>query len=354
MKFGTTTGTCFIAAAKAGLVALLSSSCIDSIAVETPIGLKLKIDISRCEISSNRSYVCVTKDAGDNASFDVTHNIEVCVEVEYEYYDRYVIVIIGCDGVGVTREGNLAISDAVLEYLDVNLNEIVSTGLIILRVYIPEGRKVWERTLNKDLGIYNGISILGEKGIELPISNPYFSPYLSHVDKLIEQYAEYSKSICLTLGGKSSKIASVVYSNTPIIEVGDHLGYAIDKCIQKGINHIIIVGGLAKMIKVSMGILMMHSAYIDARIESFIGLLMRYSVERGVNISREVIVEILECKSINEALNIVSRYLNIVDFVRYIIELCKRRLTDRCFRLFGASTNFEVCIVLPDSSYICS
>ncbi len=341
-----------VAAAKAGLVSLLSGKCIDTVSVKLPINLDINVKVSKCVLNCDRCLVCVTKDAGDNYINDVTHGLDICVEVEYEYSNKFIIFIIGCEGVGI-KDDIPSISEAVLLNLDQNIEDVVDRGIVKIRVTVPKGREVWNRTLNKYVGVVDGISILGEKGIEIPTGNPYYSPYLKHIEKIIEEYSKMYKSICLTLGGKSSKVASELFREVPIIEVGDHLGYAIDKCVEYGIHNIIIVGGIAKMIKVCIGLLMMHSLYVDARIEGFIGLLIKYLINKNIDINYDILKQLVDVKSVRDAFKIIRDLVDLYDFSKFICRLCIERLSERCSRLFNRDINFKVCTLLPDDSVVC-
>ncbi len=355
VRLGLTTGACAIAASKAALLTILRGECPENVIVDLPIGLKVQVKVDKCRIENgNSAEVCIVKDAGDNAPYDVTHGVEICADVRYiPEYQYPTLIIIGGEGVGTdVRREIPAISDTVLEYIDRNVSELVKRGLIEIELKVPEGSEIWRRTMNKVVGIHGGISILGEKGIELPVSNPYSSPYIAHIDRLVEEYSKISKRICLTLGGRSSKIAKERFRDIPIIEVGDHLGYAIDKAVDNGIEEICIVGGIAKMIKVSAGLLMMHSAYIDARIEIAIGHVVRYFLERRRDIILEVLESLQHSNSIVEILEVLSRYVDVRDFSQYIADICRDRLRERCLRMKGRDVRFHIMIVLPDNTVI--
>ncbi|NPB01098.1 MAG: cobalt-precorrin-5B (C(1))-methyltransferase [Crenarchaeota archaeon] len=354
MKLGLTTGACAIAACKAALLSILEGKCVREVIVELPIGLRVQVNIDKCRLENDSAETCVIKDAGDNAPYDVTHGVEICANVRYiPNFPILALIIVGGEGVGLNvRDEMPAISEAVLEYIDRNISEIINKGIVKIEFKIPRGRELWKRTMNKIVGICDGISILGEKGIELPVTNPYSSPYLSHVDKLIEEYAKISNRICLTLGGRSTKIARDMFRDIPTVEVGDHLGYAIDKCVDHGINEINIVGGIAKMIKVSAGLLMMHSAYVDARIEIAIGQLVKYILKKRRELLSEILDIVQDCESIIEFLERVSKYIDIKDFAKHIVETCRVRLVERCLRMKGRNVIFHVYSILPDGSVV--
>ncbi|NPA22971.1 MAG: hypothetical protein GXO23_01555 [Crenarchaeota archaeon] len=356
MRLGLTTGACAVAASKAALLSILEKKCIEDIVVELPIGIRVQVKIADCRLKDeSRAEACVVKDAGDNAPYDITHNVKICAEVEYIPHNKYmVMIVVGGNGVGVKVKEDLpAVSDSVIECLDRNVSELVNRGVVKIELKVPEGSELWSRTMNKIVGVEGGISILGEKGIELPLSNPYSSPYLSHVDKLIEEYSKVSRRICLTLGGRSSKIATEVLKNVPIVEVGDHLGYAVDKCVDYGIDEIYVIGGIAKMIKVSAGLFMMHSAYIDARIEVAIGHIVKYLIRQN---RRDILIEVLDdvhnCMSVIEVLEVLSRYVDVRDFARYIADVCRDRLRERCRRMKGRDVRFHVLVLLPNGELV--
>ncbi len=352
MRLGLTTGTCFIAAAKAALYSLLNNRPCSSIIVELPIGLRVEVPIADIELGPDHATACVVKDAGDNAPFDVTHGVKICVEARVAEGNGQVRIIPG-PGVGINKDtGEPAISKRVIEYLIKNLEEVTNLKNvdIILKVWIPNGEKIAEKTLNKLFNIVGGLSLLGEKGIEIPTGNPYYSPQIEHIKTLIEHYAHTSSAICLVTGGRSLRFAEKTLRDVPVVDVGDHVGYALRLCIEKSFKNIVIITGPAKAVKLSGGIYMLHHDYADARIEILTSKLLEFMIENFGDVDVELLKGVLKCETVEKALNMLDGDL-CRSFLRWLSNKIEHRIR-RDFDLDSSSVNVCICIIYNEEPYL--
>lgn len=341
MRLGLTTGACFIAAAKAAIAMLHEQQPLSNIIIELPIGLRVEVKLSRAELHEESAVACVIKDAGDNAPFDVTHGVEICVEASIRPGSGN-LIIVPVRGLGIDiKTGRPAISNRVMEYLMKNIREVVNNIEkvdIVLKVEIPKGEELYEHTLNKLFDITGGIALLGEKGIELPTGNPYYSPHLEHVKIAIEESSKKSDTICIVTGGRSLHRASKLLREVPIIDVGDHVGFAIGLALEKGFKNIIVISQIGKFVKLSGGVYMLHHHYADARIESLVCRLFEYMLLRGF-VDIELLSRVLKCKTIKEAFSMFSRDF-CRDFIRWLVDYVE----DRIRRDFRVPNDVTICV----------
>ena len=112
LRTGYTTGSCAAAAAKAAARMLLSGNEVTQVALRTPKGVQLYLDIE--EISRTKDWVscAVKKDSGDDP--DVTNGVYVYAKVQRKEGTR--ITLEGGKGIGrVTRKGfSQAVGEAAI------------------------------------------------------------------------------------------------------------------------------------------------------------------------------------------------------------------------------------------------
>src|SRR5690606_37074278 len=96
LRCGYTTGSCAAAAAKAAALMLEIQKIVDYVNIDTPAGIKLKLEINDPCINKNSASCSVTKDGGDDP--DVTDGIKIYAKVSRR--DDNKITIDGGIGIG--------------------------------------------------------------------------------------------------------------------------------------------------------------------------------------------------------------------------------------------------------------
>jgi Cobalamin biosynthesis protein CbiD len=97
-------------------------------------------------------------------------------------------------------------------------------------LYVPEGEKIAERTLNPRLGIEGGISILGTSGYVVPIST---KAWLETIKACLSFLKANKIDTCVFTPGRfSEKAALKIFKNIrreSFIEIGDYVSYSLRK-----------------------------------------------------------------------------------------------------------------------------
>ncbi|WP_338603734.1 cobalt-precorrin-5B (C(1))-methyltransferase CbiD [Sulfolobus tengchongensis] len=298
-RFGITTGAAAAAASKAAVIGLLNNERPKTVVIPTPIGLRLEIPVEKVEIHETVSCSEVRKFSGDNPDILDGLVIRSCVKLR----DDNEIIIIGGKGVGkVTRSGlkgtigDTAISPTVRDMIVNAIREISDKGFQVV-IEVPNGEIIAEKTLNKLVGIVDGISILGTTGIETPVSD---EDYLEHIKcelNVIRQNYDY---VVISPGNLASNFASRLFDSNSIIKVGDRIGESI-KLASVFFKRIVLAGLPAKLLKVYAGIFNTHYTQGDARIES----LTHASVIAGL--PYEILVKIANSLSVEEAFTYMTK-----------------------------------------------
>ncbi len=232
----------------------------------------------------------VVKDAGDDP--DVTNGAEIHATVRREPLKRpgakTMVFVSGGQGVGkVTKPGlavpvgEPAINPVPLRMITGGVREefpVCLPQILTVTISIPNGVELAKKTLNERLGIVGGLSILGTTGIVRPISA---KAWTDTIDVAIDvALACGSRTVVLSTGRTSELVAQKAVGTgdwglgtgknikeEAFVMMGDHVGHALRACVRKGVEHVILAGQFAKLLKIACGHEQTHvnSSELDLR-----------------------------------------------------------------------------------------
>ena len=330
LRCGYTTGSCAAAAAKAAAIGLFTETIPPYIEIDTPAGIGLKLKVEKPCISHQGASCCIVKDAGDDP--DVTDGIEIFAKVTKRGDDR--IVIDGGEGVGrIKREGfwgkagEAAINPVPRKMIIEEVAKVAEGGADIL-IYVPQGKEIAKRTFNAYIGIEDGISIIGTKGIVEPMSEEALkkSIYLA-LDAL---YEEGTHALVLYPGNYGEKVVEQLHLPGGKVKISNYIGDVILYCYYKGFKKITLVGHIGKLCKLSIGIFNTHSKTADARLESFIYYLAMAKAPH------DLMLKVSEALTAEEAMEIIIRggYGQVAERMKNgCIERLKKYVKDEGFEI---------------------
>ena len=315
LKNGYTTGTCATAAVKVALEALVYGTRPSEVNVVTLNYQNLKIPVQKLRVRENFASCAIQKYAGDDP--DVTNGISICAKVQLvkelpqieraHYYDNCLIV--GGRGVGlVTKKGlqisigKSAINPGPQKMITAVVNEILESTdeKAVITIYIPEGRAKAIKTYNPKMGVLGGISVLGTTGIVKAMSEEalkksmYAEMKVMREDKdrdwVIFAFGNYGERHCIKLGLDVDQM----------IIISNFVGFMVESAVKLGFKKIIMMGHIAKAIKVAGGIFNTHSRVADGRMETMA------SCAFLVDEKPEIIRKILFSNTIEEAIEYIE------------------------------------------------
>ncbi|MCS68887.1 cobalt-precorrin-5B (C(1))-methyltransferase [Listeria monocytogenes] len=268
---GYTTGTCAAAAAKACVEMILTQEEVSAVQVTTTGGTILEIPVAYQKFSKDKATAAVQKDGGDD--IDATNGMWIFVDVDLT--DNAEVVLDGGVGVGrATQKGiSVAVGEAainpaprknILATVRESLGE--NRGAKIL-VYAPEGEERAKRTMNSNLGIIGGISILGTTGIVTPMSDEGWKKSLSM--ELEMKRNQGLDQIILVPGNYGDDFVqnTLGFSSGNIVSMSNFVGYMLKETQRLAFKKVLMVGHFGKLVKVSAGIFTTYSKDADARAE---------------------------------------------------------------------------------------
>ena len=271
LRCGYTTGSCASAAAKAAAIMLEKKEIIKHVEIDTPSGVRLKLDVYNPFITSEYASCSITKDAGDDP--DNTDGIEIYAKVSKRNDGK--VIIDGGQGIGrITRKGlfgevgQAAINPVPRKMINKELEEVTDSGYNVL-IYAPMGEEVSKKTYNSYIGIIGGISIVGTKGIVYPMSDDaLLKTIYMEIDMFQQKYG--NEHIILVPGNYGQNIAKKLGFEDPIVKVSNYIGDSLLYLYNKGFKSITLIGHIGKFSKLSIGVFNTHSRVCDGRVEAFI------------------------------------------------------------------------------------
>ncbi len=281
---GYTTGSCAAGAAKAACLLLKGDSLADQIEIPLPSSARFTMPIHGGIAGYPEARACILKDGGDDA--DITHGLEIHASARY-ISPSGEVHIRGGQGVGtVTKKGlALSVGDSAINPVPKKMiyeavREVFPHEELEIIIEVPAGEAAALRTLNPRRGIIGGISILGTSGIVRPMSEEAFKT--SILPELEQAVAYGHKTIVLTPGHYGYRVATerFMVSAEAVVEMSNFVGFLLEEAAYRGIEQVILLGHIGKLIKVSAGIFHTHNRVADARME----ILLAHAALAGVNL----------------------------------------------------------------------
>ncbi|MCK4422981.1 MAG: cobalamin biosynthesis protein CbiD, partial [Candidatus Omnitrophica bacterium] len=208
------------------------------------------------------------------------------------------------------------------------LNEVLPSDKgFVVEISAPEGERIAKKTYNPRLGIEGGISIIGTTGVVKPKSQESYKKSLM-VELNVACAAGFS-TIFIASGylGERLLTQQFLIPEQQIIKAGDHIGFMIEQCVNKGVGKAMIIGHIGKLAKVAAGLFNTHSQTGDARLET----IAAYAAAKGAN--QDLVKQILDLKLAEAAIDLLGKngLMPVFDDIAYKVversqQFCEKRL----------------------------
>ncbi|HEY9851227.1 MAG TPA: cobalt-precorrin-5B (C(1))-methyltransferase CbiD [Leptolyngbyaceae cyanobacterium] len=253
-------------------VNLIEPNQIVEIAIEQVAGLK-----------ENEALAITRSDPGDN--LDLTRHTPIWAMVELTGNDlssSESILLEGGEGIGRHAEGGKA---AIYSYAQTlfraNLEPLLAPGeKIRVKIILPEGRQLAQRTSNAAFGIVEGLSLLGTTGISQPLSAPgQLDAALRELREKVNQsgreeevvdrkFPPFPHPLIFCVGENGLDLARQMgISSNLLLKTANWLGPMLVEAALQGVKRILLFGYHGKLIKVAGGIFHTHHHLADGRLE---------------------------------------------------------------------------------------
>lgn len=268
---GITTGTCATAAAKGAALLLMGNPATEKVAVTLPGGRVLRVPLSRQEMMPEGAIASVIKDGGDDP--DQTHGLTITARV-WPSSTKEIKLTAG-EGVGIVTKpglpvapGEPAINPVPRQMILANVTEVLGDLGAVIEISVPGGEKTALKTMNPQLGIIGGISILGTTGIVEPMSEEAFK--YSLIGRVRQVKALGFSTLVLVPGrtGEKAAIEQFGIAADMIAQMSNFVGYMLETGVREGFRTMLLVGHLGKLVKVAGGNFHTHNRVSDGRLET--------------------------------------------------------------------------------------
>ena len=319
LRCGYTTGSCAALAAAGAAELLLTGQAPETLTLLTPGGLRIETTPVFCRMEGDRAACAVQKDAGDDP--DVTDGILIVATVGRTAEG---ITIDGGEGIGkVTRPGlDRAVGEAAINSvprrmifaaMETLCDELNYSGGLKVVISAPKGREIAKKTFNPMLGIEGGISILGTSGIVEPMSEQAIVDTIAL--EIRQKAASGNRRLILCPGNFGLDYLSREMPELeaiPRVKCSNYIGDALDLAILEGMEEVLLIGHVGKLVKLAGGIMNTHSRMADCRRELFCAHAALCGAERIIceklmqQVTTDGCLEILKeerlCKPVMESL----------------------------------------------------
>ena len=345
---GITTGTVATACSLAAIDAILDSSDIACVKVETP-KTTLDIIIDECKLLSPfKAYAVAHKNPYNDPDVTVDLAIVSTVELIDKTDENSNIIITGGEGVGkVTKPGlqipvgDYAINPVPRKMIVKNLEDKVPEGKVAkVTISIPEGREIAKKTMNPKLGIIDGISILGTTGIARSMSSDaYKNSIVTQIDVAL---ASDVGELVFVPGNIGEKLAlkCLGVEKEQIIQTGNYVGFMFEEAKKRGIDEFIYFGHIGKLIKVAGGLFNTKHAVADGRREIMVAHAAICGVDK-VHLQR-----LYDSKTTDDMMSI----LNEINCSTEVSNSIASAIAERCMQRFELDLN--VILVDMEGNYL--
>lgn len=267
LRRGWTTGACATAATKAAYTALLSGEFPDPVQITLPKGQTPAFALATEKLDDGHACAGIIKDAGDDP--DVTHCALIEATVQLGVIGQGVRFIAG-KGVGTVTKpglpvavGEPAINPVPRSMMCEVVREVAETfghsGDVDITIGVAEGEELAKHTWNPRLGIVGGLSILGTTGVVIPYS---CSAWIHSIHSGIDVARATGLShVAGCTGSTSERVVQSHYGlpDEAMLDMGDFAGGLLKYLRRNPVAHLTIGGGFAKLAKLGMGHLDLHS-----------------------------------------------------------------------------------------------
>ncbi|MEM9923144.1 MAG: cobalt-precorrin-5B (C(1))-methyltransferase CbiD [Cyanobacteria bacterium P01_D01_bin.50] len=287
-----------VAAAKAALINLgnitekLSSVTLDLLDKNAEIAIE-----QVAVLDTNTALAITLSKPGDN--LDLTRNTPIWALVKLSPRNELVLqeeilILEAGEGLGKTVTGKAAIYSFARRLFEANLLPLIPTDKTLsVKIILPQGRQLAQRTSNEAFGILEGLALLGTSGISQPLST---TDSLEEFRSVLREKVKTHSNLVFCIGANGYSVAQrLSIPDSAIVSTGNWLGALLVEAGLYKAESVLLLGYQGKLIKLAGGIFNTSSHIADAKLE----IIAAAVVEVGGDI--EAVRAVLQVKTADEA-----------------------------------------------------
>lgn len=268
LAHGYTSGTCATVCAKTAATLLLEGCCESEQRIVLPDGELVTMPIHTWGQEQGSAFATVIKNSGDDP--DLMDGLVIGCRIKRN--QSGVIRFVKGEGVGIVRLpglqlpiGEPAINKVPRSMITVELEqlkeeyELLDLGFDV-EVFIPQGKRLAQKTFNPRLGIEGGLSVIGSTGRIKPFSS---EAYVNSIKRQLGVVNENgARHIVFNSGGRSERYLKQHFAGLPdhcFVQYGNYIGEALAAAGSCGIQQVSLGIMTGKAVKLAAGHLDTHS-----------------------------------------------------------------------------------------------
>ena len=301
-----------VAAAKAALLHLL-----DNTKTHPTITLDLTPETAEISIQQvagledDTALAITNSDPGDN--LDLTRNTPIWgwVRLLPRHNEGEGLILEAGEGLGKTTNGEAAIYSFARRLFESNVLPLIPPDrTAIVRIILPEGRQLAQRTSNEAFGILEGLALLGTSGISQPLSA---ADHLEEFRAILQEKVKDCSDLVFCIGSNGFSVAQrLSIPESAIVPTGNWLGALLVEAGLYKAKSVTLLGYQGKLIKLAGGIFNTSSHIADAKLE----IIAAAVVEARGDI--QVVQTVLQAKTADAAYKVLVEF-RLVDRVFSIL-----------------------------------
>jgi cobalt-precorrin-5B (C1)-methyltransferase len=262
-----------VAAAKSALLYLLQPSHPLSSVTLDLLPDPAEIPIQHiAALDHNTALAIALSNPGDN--LDLTRNTPIWAWVQLGDRQTQALILEAGEGLGKTVNGDPAIYSYARRLFDANLLPLIpGDRTVTVRIILPEGRQLAQRTSNAAFGILEGLALLGTSGISQPLSAEDHLETLRHE---LQQKVSHQQHLVFCIGANGFQVAERLgIPDSAIVQTGNWLGALLAEAGARGAQSVLLLGYQGKLVKLAGGIFNTSSHLADAKLEILAATVIR-------------------------------------------------------------------------------
>ena len=207
--------------------------------------------------------ICLS-DPGDN--LDLTRNTPIWAWVNLEKTDNNDNLILEAgEGIGRTATGEPAFYAYAHKLFDINIRSLIPDQYQIrVRIILPEGRRLAQRTSNEAFGILEGLALLGTSGISQPHSS---TDQLEEYRTSLQKAVQTTPHLVFCIGHNGQRTAQRLGLVAQlIVQSGIWLGPLLALAVFRLSESVLLLVYHGKLVKLAGGIFNTSSHVADGKL----------------------------------------------------------------------------------------
>lgn len=243
----------------------LSTGNAPHTAPELVLSDAVEINIEQVALLSEQQALAIARsDPGDN--LDLTRNTPIWAQVQLVPRGPSLLILQAGEGLGRTEQDQPAIYRYAQHLFATNIEPLIPPHYTaVVRVILPEGRRLAKRTSNESFGVLEGLALLGTSGISQPLAA---TDALDRFRQSLRERARSHRDVVFCLGSNGHQVAHRLgIASNRILKTANWVGAMLVEAALLELQTVLLIGYHGKLVKLAGGIFHTSSHLADGKLE---------------------------------------------------------------------------------------